>query len=84
MRLFNNGRTEEGRVRTDHPLRRVAAAVELNLVREEWRIAMEATANVSVDPVVILKMMCLLFFDDVSSERELTKVTAKRLDTFGF
>jgi transposase len=36
--------------------------------------------NVSVDPEVIMKMMFLLFFDDVPSERELMKVIAERLD----
>ena len=40
--------------------------------------------NVSVDPEVIMKMMFLLFFDDVASERELMKVIAERLDYLWF
>ena len=38
----------------------------------------------SVDPEVILKLMFLLFWDDVRSERELMKVLAERLDYLWF
>jgi len=40
--------------------------------------------NVSVDPAVIMKMMFLLFYDDVSSERELMKIIPERLDYMWF
>src|SRR6266446_2091304 len=40
--------------------------------------------NESVDPVVILKMMFLLFFDDIKSERELMEVIGERLDYLWF
>src|SRR5450755_338264 len=40
--------------------------------------------NESVAPEVILKMMFLLFFDDVKSERELMEVIGERLDYLWF
>jgi hypothetical protein len=36
--------------------------------------------NVSEDPEVIVKMMILVFLDDVHSERELMRIIAERLD----
>jgi transposase len=40
--------------------------------------------NESVDPAVIMKMMFLLFFDNVASERELMKIIRERLDYMWF
>lgn len=40
--------------------------------------------TLSVAPEVILKMMFLLFFDDIKSERELMEVIAERLDYLWF
>ena len=40
--------------------------------------------NVSVDPVVPVKMMLLLFLDNIPSERELMAVIAERLDYLWF
>jgi transposase len=40
--------------------------------------------NVGIDPVVLLKLMFLLFFDDVSSERELMERLPERLDYLWF
>ena len=40
--------------------------------------------NVSVDPAVILKMMFLLFFDNVRSERQLMEILPERLDYLWF
>jgi transposase len=78
--LFNYVVNLEKRVRSDHPLRRVAAAIDFRFVREEVAQRYGSKGNVSVDPEVIIKMMFLLFFDDVASERELMKVIAERLD----
>jgi len=78
--LFSYAINLEKRVRSDHPLRRVAGAIDFQFVREEVAHCYGTKGNVSVDPEVILKMMFLLFFDDVASERELMKVIAERLD----
>jgi transposase len=82
--LFSYAINLEKRVRSDHPLRRVAAAIDFKCVREEVAHCYGSKGNVSVDPEVIMKMMFLLFFDDVASERELMKVIAERLDYLWF
>src|SRR5437016_2083149 len=82
--LFSYAVNLEKRVRTDHPLRRVAGLIDFKFVREEVAHCYGAKGNVSVDPEVILKMMFLLFFDDLPSERELMKVIAERLDYLWF
>lgn len=71
-------------MRSDHPLRRVAALIDFRFVREEVAHCYGSKGNISVDPEVIMKMMFLLFFDDVASERELMKVIAERLDYLWF
>ena len=82
--LFNYAVNLEKRVRSDHPLRAVAAAIDFRFAREEVGHCYGTKGNVSVDPEVIMKMMFLLFFDDVPSERELMKVIAERLDYLWF
>src|SRR5437867_10906613 len=69
--LFNYAVNLEKRVRANHPLRRVKAAIDLSFVREEVAHCYGHNGNESVAPAVILKMMFLLFFDDIASEREL-------------
>ena len=76
--LFNYAVNLEKRVRSDHVLRRVEAAIDFGFVREEVAHCYGDNGNVSIDPMVILKMMILLFFDDVASERELMKIIAER------
>jgi len=82
--LFNYAVNLEKRVRANHPLRQVKAAIDFSFAREEVAPCYGAKGNVSVDPEVILKMMFLLFFDDVASERELMKIIAERLDYLWF
>jgi len=82
--LFNYAVNLEKRVRSDHVLRRVEAAIDFGFVREEVAHCNGDNGNVSIDPMVILKMMFLLFFDDVASERELMKIIAERLDYLWF
>jgi IS5 family transposase len=43
-----------------------------------------SNGNVSVDPVIIMKMMLLLFWDNVASERELMRVIPLRIDYLWF
>src|SRR2546428_12022842 len=82
--LFSYAVNLEKRVRPDHPLRRVAALVDFKFVREEVARCYGSKGNVSVDPEAIMKMMFLLFFVDVPSERELMKVIGERLDYLWF
>src|ERR1700757_4103027 len=72
------------RVRSDHPLRRINQVLDLDFVRPEVAQFYGAKGNVSEDPVVIVKMMLLLFLDDVRSERELMRIIPERLDYMWF
>ncbi len=59
--LFSYAVNLEKRVRSDHPLRRVAAVLDFSFVRKEVASCYGNNGNVSVDPEVILKLMFLLF-----------------------
>jgi len=82
--LFSYHIDLEKRVPEDHPLRQVAAKIDFEFVSAEVEKFYGANGNVSVDPVVILKMMFLLFYDDIASERELMKLLPYRLDYLWF
>jgi len=82
--LFNYAVNLEKRVRSNHPLRQVKAAIDFGFVREEVAHCYGKKGNESVAPEVILKMMFLLFFDDIKSERELMEVIGERLDYLWF
>jgi transposase len=82
--LFNYAVNLEERVRANHPLRQVKTAIDFSFVREEVAHCYGCNGNESVPPEVILKMMFLLFFDDIKSERELMEVIAERLDYLWF
>jgi len=83
-KLFYVGFDLESRVRRDNALRRIDEAVDFSFVREEVAGCYGYNGNVSVDPEVIVKMMFLLFFDDVASERELMRIIPERLDYMWF
>src|SRR5947207_3241491 len=55
-----------------------------DFVREEEARCYGRNGNESVPPKVILKVMFLLFFDDIKSERELMEVIGERLDYLWF
>ena len=82
--LFNYAVNLEKRVRANHPLRRVKVAIDFSFAREEVAHCYGRNGNESVAPEVILKMMFLLFFDDIKSERELMEVIGERLDYLWF
>ena len=78
--LFSYHIDLDKRVRPDNPLRRIAETIDFTFIRQEVAKFYGKNGNESVDPVVILKMIFLLFYDDVASERELMKVIAERLE----
>jgi transposase len=82
--LFTYRVNLDKRVRCDHRLRRVHEAVDFGFVRAEVAALYGANGNESVDPAVILKMMFLLFFENVTSERELMRIIPERLDYLWF
>jgi transposase len=82
--LFSYQIDLDKRIRADNPLRQVAAAIDFSFVRAEVKSAYGHNGNVSIDPVVILKLMFLLFFDNVRSERQLMEILPERLDYLWF
>ena len=72
------------RIPADHPLRKLKESVELEFVREEVARSYGRKGNVSVDPVIVMKMMLLLFWDNVRSERELMRIIPLRIDYLWF
>src|SRR5258705_2908226 len=82
--LFSYNIDLDRRVRPDNQLRKIAAVIDFTFARAEVEHTYGHQGNVSVDPAVILKMMFLLFFDNVSSERELMQIIAERLDYLWF
>src|ERR1700710_390039 len=82
--LWNYQVNLDKRVRSDHPLRRIDEVLKLDFVRGEVARFYGRKGNVSEDPVVIVKMMILLFLDDLRSERELMRIIPERLDYMWF
>jgi transposase len=74
----------EKRVRDDHPLRRINQVLDLSFVRKQVAHTYGRRGNKSVPPEVIVRMMLLLFLDDIKSERELMRIIPERLDYLWF
>ncbi len=82
--LFSYHVDLDKRVRKNHPLREIDRLVDFTFIRKEVAAHYGYNGNVSEDPVVVAKMLFLLFYDDGSSERELMRVIAERLDYLWF
>src|SRR5437588_3138364 len=74
----------EQRVSAGHPLRQIDALLDLSFVVPAVRHFYGRSGNVSLDPVVIVKLMFLLFYYDIPSERELMEQLAYRMDFLWF
>ena len=72
------------RIPVDHGLRNLQKVLKLDFVRQEVCTCYGKKGQVSVDPVIIIKMMLLLFWDNVASERELMRVIPLRIDYLWF
>lgn len=82
--LFSYSVDLDKRIRVDNPLRTVNSRVDFTFVRKEVKRFYGYNGNESIDPVIIMKMMFLLFFDNISSEREMMKIIAERMDYMWF
>lgn len=83
-KLFYNNISLEERVRQNHPLRKVDQLVDFDFVYAEVEKKYGSNGHVSVPPPVILKLMLLLLFYNVRSERELMTTLPERLDWLWF
>ncbi len=72
------------RIRADHPLRQLRRVLDLSFVVPAVEHCYGKSGNVSIDPQVILKMMLLLFYYNIPSERELMEQIPERLDFLWF
>ena len=82
--LFSYGVDLDSRVRRDNPLRAVSEKIDFTWVRDEVAQHYGYNGNESTDPVIILKLLFLLFLDSVKSERELMRIVPERLDYLWF
>ena len=82
--LFSFNVQLETRVRKDHPLRKIAELIDFEFIYKEVEKTYGKNGNVSVPPPVLLKLMFLLIFYNVRSERELMDTLPERLDWLWF
>jgi len=83
-KLFYYNLSLEKRIPKDHILRRVAEVVDFGFVRERAARFYGYNGHESEDPIVLIKLMFLLFFENVKSERELLRTLPMRLDWLWF
>ena len=82
--FYVNPTTLEERVPADHLLRRIEQTIDFTFVRKTVAGFYGAKGNPSIDPIVLMKMLLLLFLENVKSERELVRQMAYRLDWMWF
>ncbi len=82
--LFSYRINLEHRVSADHLLRQINALLDLSFAVPAVRDCYGRSGNVSIDPVVILKLMFLLFYYNIPSERELMEQLRYRMDFLWF
>ena len=83
-KLFYTKLNLDQRVPKDHILRKLAKHIDFDFIYKEVKDDYGINGNVSVPPPVLLKMMLLLIFYNVRSERELTATIPVRLDWLWF
>jgi transposase len=83
-KLFYTGITLDKRVRRNHPLRKIDEVIDFEFIYNEVKDKYGSNGNVSVPPPVILKLMLLLVFYNVRSERELMETLPERLEWLWF
>lgn len=72
------------RIRPNHPLRKIDQLIDFDFIYQEVADRYGCNGNVSVPPPVILKLLLLLVFYNVRSERELMETLPERLDWLWF
>ena len=83
-KLFYTGVNIEERLDPAHPLRQVKATVDFTFARPQVAACYGVRGNPSLDPILILKLLFLLFYENVASERELLRQLPCRLDWLWF
>lgn len=84
QKLFYSRFNLDQRVPQNHILRKILKYIDFDFIYKQVEDAYGVNGNVSVPPPVILKMMLLLIFYNVRSERELIATIPMRLDWLWF
>jgi transposase len=77
-KLFYTKLNLDQRIRKDHILRKVNTYIDFEFIYNEVKDRYGIKGNVSIPPPVILKMMFLLIFYNIRSERELVQTIPVR------
>jgi len=83
-KLFYHGVSLDRRMPQNHPLRKIEQLVDFNFIRSKVANRYGRRGNESVDPAVILKLMFLLFYENIKSERALMSQLPLRMDWLWF
>lgn len=83
-KLFYHGVSIGRKIPKDHPLRKIEELVDFGFIRPKVENLYGTTGKPSVDPVVILKLIFLTFYENVKSERMLMSQLPLRLDWLWF
>ena len=83
-KLFYHGVSLERRMPSEHPLRKIKHLVDFDFIRSQVADLYGTNGNQSVDPAIILKLMFLLFYENIKSERALMHQLPLRLDWLWF
>ncbi|MBM4104627.1 MAG: transposase [Planctomycetes bacterium] len=83
-KLFYHGISLDSRVPQDHSLRRIQQLVDFAFVRSQVEHLYGRNGQVSVDPTVLLKLMFLMFYENIKSERAMMAQLPLRLDWLWF
>lgn len=83
-KLFYTGVNLSARVRADHPLRKIAELIDFDFSYDIVSKHYGTNGKVSIPPPTLLKLMLLLVFYNVRSERELMQTLPERLDWLWF
>ena len=82
--LFSSNVDLDERVGTNHPLRKVVQKVDFSFVCQEVKDCYVYNGKVGLDLEIFLKLMFLLFWDDIRNERELMRMLPECLDCLWF
>jgi transposase len=83
-KLYYTNFNLDKRIRASHPLRRIDQLIDFDFIYQEVADKYGFNGNVSLPPPIILKLMLLLVFYNVRSERELMDTLPERLDWLWF
>jgi len=83
-KLFYHGLSLDRRIPQDHPLRKVKKFIDFTFVRTKVQGLYGKNGNESIDPAVVLKLIFLLFYENIKSERALASQLPLRLDWLWF